>query len=245
MRHAYRVTVVFSLWLLVTGCGTSNNAPLDTAGSSGKETPEPANANLVSISVDGKASDWQNVQPVWEEGGAAGAGDFPDSIDVQQVYFCNDEAFLHVFLRVSPTIQTHFDDTAVGGELCDIFLDTDDDSATGCKDVDGFGYGKINGYDFKLWVPVGVSSSSDGIQPLVSYDLRRPDASGQFMHESVAASRSLEPDALIQHDTEGVEMSIPLKSLDVKAGSTIRLLFKESADPFDKKRYTEGTYVVQ
>ena len=206
MSLVSRMTVMISLWLTVTGCGTS---PVDSDGSEEHRTPEPAKANLVSISVDGLASDWQGVRPVWEEGGAPGAGDFPDSIDIQQVYFSNDETFLHIFLRISPTIQKRFDDSANSGELCDIFIDTDNDSTTGCKDVDGFEYGKINGYEFKLWVPVGVRASNEETQPLVSYDLKPADANGQFTFESVAASKSLEPDALIQHGDEGVEMSIP------------------------------------
>lgn len=245
MSLVSRMMALATLCVLVAGCGTSSTAPLADGGSSGAHAPESGIAGALPISVDGEASEWQDVDPVWEEGGAPGSGDFPDSIDIQQVYFSNDEAFLHVFLRASTTVQERFEDIGSSGELCDIFFDTDNNSATGCKDVDGFDYGKINGYEFRLWVPLGVQSGNEGIQPFVSYELMPTDESGQFMFDSVAASQSLEPNGLIQHGGEGVEMSIPLKSLGVKAGSTIRLLFKESVDPFDKQRYNEGTYTLQ
>ena len=180
MRLLSQMLALALLSPLIGGCGTSTTVPLTDGGSSADPAAERGNGGLLSISVDGKASEWQGVDPVWEEGGAAGPGDFPGSIDIQQVYFSNDQDLLHVFLRVSPTVQERFADRGSSGELCDIFFDTDNDQATGCKDVDGFDYGKINGYEFRLWVPLGVQSSSEASQPFVSYELQPVDTSGQF-----------------------------------------------------------------
>ena len=240
-----KTIVIASLWILAGGCGTSSRGPSVDGETRLDRASDSANAAPLSISLDGKASEWQGVDPVWEEGGASGTGDLPGSVDIQQVHFRNDEDFLYVFLRTSPTVQKRFADTGSSGELCDVFFDTDNDSATGCTDVDGFDYGKINGYDFRLWVPLGVQSGSEGSLPFVSYELQPADASGRFMFNAVIASQSVDSNALIQHGEEGVEMAIPLEPLGVKPGSTIRLLFKESVDPFDKQRYNEGTYIVQ
>jgi hypothetical protein len=64
-----------TLSVLVSGCGTSGTAPLADGGSSGAHAPESGIAGPLSISVDGEASEWQDVVPVWEEGGAPGPGD--------------------------------------------------------------------------------------------------------------------------------------------------------------------------
>ncbi|MDA1050410.1 MAG: hypothetical protein O3C40_08000 [Planctomycetota bacterium] len=254
MSHACR-NVVFTVCLIsfiAGGCGKTATSPSQAEQ---KQTPAGARQPLgttggdtasITVTLDGEANEWLGTPPVWEEAGAAGPGPFESDIDIKQVYMVNDKEHLYVCLRTNPSLQARYARAPGGGELCDLYFDTDNDAQTGCKDVDGFDFGQINGYEMKAWIPVGVYSGTDGDGPFVTYALLRADKNGDFtLSAPVESQSSQDPGALIAHGEDGVEMAIPLEVLGVDAGATVRLLLKEAADPFAKERYSEGTYTLR
>lgn len=237
--------------LMAGGCRTkaplSSEVEEQTATAVASQPPGGSDAAAPKeTKLDGMADKWEGVQPVWEEAGAAGRGPFASGIDIKQVYMVNDADRLYVYFRTTPSLRARYESSPESGELCDLYFDTDNDAETGCQDVDGFDFGKIRGYEIKAWIPVGVDSRTDGAGPFVAYDLLRADEDGDFaLSAPIDSQSSQEPDALIAHSDTGVEIAIPLKLLGVEAGATVRLLLKESADPFAKERYSEGTVTLR
>ena len=222
--------------LFCIGCGKRENpAPAETG--SGQQ------AGNKMFTIDGLGEDWSGVEPVWAEAGAVGRGKFGDGIDIKNVMMQNDENYLYIFLQCSPSIDKRFEVTKTSGHLCDIYFNTDNDKSTGCSKVEAFEYGKIDGYEFKLWVPVGIAAGVGGQTCFVSYDLITPDEKGKFGFDSVA-SQSSEASGFIQHGADGVEICLPLDKLKLKS-KTFGLLFQETADPFSAESFSEGSYTVK
>lgn len=261
MKVLSHALILAGLTALIFGCGSSKSTTSDSAPPTGVggpgdfpgsfegggfEQPSVENYDKLTKTIDGNASDWQDVEPVWEEGGAAGVGNNENGVDIKQVYFDNDEHFLYVFFRTTPTVQARFDKKPSSGYLGDIYFDTDNDPSTGCKGVSGHDYGDIDGYEFRLWVPLGIRSGSSGEQPFVNYRLRTVDeADGGFALSAIASSKSLDQQPLIAHGEEGVELAVPMKPMDLEPGANVRLLLMEAVTMFDKERYSEGSYSVK
>lgn len=247
-RHNVAFTVLL-ISIIAGGCGTRVQSPGEKKQATAVASQPPGitvGNSSNNVTLDGKADGWEGVPPVWEEAGAAGQGPFESGIDIKQVYLVNDAHHLYVFFRTTPSLRARYEKSPESGELCDLYFDTDNDAGTGCKDVDGFDFGKINGYELKAWIPVGIYTGTDGAEPFVTYDLLGADENGNFaLSASVESQSSREPDALIAHGDDGVEMAIPLERLGVDVGATIRVLLKEAADPFAKERYSEGVYTLR
>lgn len=140
------------------------------------ETPQTSVETSKSqylVNLDGKQDDWADVEPLWEEGGAEGPGAFAHHVDIKQVRFKNDNQYLYVLMRCSPTVVERFELKAAGGIICDLYFDIDDDSSTGSGKVAPFDSEKFKGFEVRVWVSIGVDASSKGTLPYVAYEIRK------------------------------------------------------------------------
>jgi hypothetical protein len=190
------------------------------------------------ITVNGDGGDWSGIEPLWQEAGGTGRGQFGDGIDVKQVRFSKDDEKLYVFLHCSPSVAERFAAKATSDELCDIYIDTDGDPSTGCMDVLGFEYGTISGYELKLWVPLGVrKATGEPESPFVACTIVKAQA-GEFELGGKDYDSANDP-SVISHGADGVELALPLEELGLTSGR-LRVLISESTHTFDKIGYSEG-----
>ena len=198
--------------------------------------------------LDGKADDWQDVGPLWDEAGLPGRGDF-NEIDIRQVRMANDEEYLYIFFHASPSVQQRFAKQQSSGGFCDLYFDSDGDPATGCEGVEGFGYGDIAGYEVRLWITLGTSMSwpSGKSEPFIVYEAQLPGEDGDFASgpEAFHQSNFGDEQGLIAHGPDGVELAVPLSRLGLAAGMTVRMLLAENAHTFQKAGYSERTFTLK
>jgi hypothetical protein len=190
-----------------------------------------------ALTLDGQADDWSKLKPALKEVGGKGRGQF-ENIDIKRAWLAHDGKRLLVFLETKPSFKAdHAEDASTHG-FCEIYFDTDNNPETGCEGVTGFGYGKINGYEVRAFMPMG----SSGDAPFATYTLMETNKEGEFGFDSAiegGEAHSTDEDAPIAHGKQGVEFAIPLKHLNVQPGDTVRVLLKEAAHSFDKKGYNE------
>lgn len=190
------------------------------------------------ITVNGEGGDWSGIEPLWQEAGGTGRGSFGTGIDVKQVRFAKDDEKLYVFLHCSPSVAVRSAAKATSGELCNIYLDTDGDPATGCSEVQAFEYGTISGYEVKLWVPLGVrKATGEPESPYVACTITKAQA-GKFKLDGIDYDSANDP-SVVNHGAGGVELALPLAQLGLTSGR-LRVLISESTHSFDKIGYSEG-----
>ena len=129
----------------------------------------------------------------------------------------------------------------------DIFLNTDSDIKTGCKDEYVAGFEKITGYDYKIWIPTGMGSKKGGAPyAFVSYDVYPTKDNGDgFSMSEVAEAKSQESPTLIQFSGKNIEFSIPLNVLGIKHGNEIEGVFQEFANVYRKEGNTFFSFVLK
>lgn len=199
------------------------------------------------VKIDGVASEWGDAEPLWVESGLQGRGDF-DGLDIKQAYFCSDAEYLYAFFCATPTVQERFNERPQSGGFCDLYFDTDNDSATGCSDVIGFKYGKISGYEIKLSVQLGQGLDLGSRQPFpfVVYTVQTFNGSGQSPPDGAQFTQdSHQEGALIAHGQDGIELAVPLKELGLRGGISVRVLLCEQSHVFEKGGYSEGVLILQ
>ncbi len=207
-----------------------------------RPTENAPSGSTLLFTLDGSIKDWIGQEPLWRETGVEGRGPFEESINIKQVFFKNDDKFLFVFMQLSPTIEERFKISGSGDIVGYLYLDTDNDPETGSSEVvkyAGFTEDKYRGYDVKVFLPVGVMSSSKGKTPCVAYEIRSLD-NAEFSHMSDFTQNSFSSQALIAHGKDGIEFALPLDKLGLQPPKTIRVLLAENAHFSKKEGYTIG-----
>lgn len=196
------------------------------------------------FTLDGSIKDWSGIEPIWNEGGAEGRGAFEHNVDIKQVYFKNDDRHLCVFMLCTPTIAERFKITTYSGDIGDLYFDIDNNPATGSGKVfesDEFKGEKYKGYEVKVWIPIGVFSSSGRSNPYASYEICLLE-NERFSAHGIYIQESLDKDNLIAHGPDGIELALPLDKLGIKALTTIRVLLKETSHFSEEEGYSVGSF---
>ena len=196
------------------------------------------------FTLDGSIKDWRDIEPLWNEGGAEGQGAFKHNVDIKQVYFKNDDRYLYVFMRITPTIEERFKISRYSGDIGDLYFDIDNDPATGSGKVfesDEFKGDKYRGYEVKVRIPIGVFSSSGRNNPYASYEIYLLE-DGNFSARGIYSQESLDENDLIAHGPDGVEFALPLDKLGIKTQTAIRILLKESSHFSEEEGYSVSSF---
>ncbi len=201
------------------------------------------------IVIDGLSKDWQGIKPIVKEIGSPldRSKQLSEKFDIKEFFITYDEANLYFLITVEPGVSEYFAKTQAGGYVGDIFLNTDSDVKTGCKDEYVAGNEKITGYDYKIWIPTGMSSKK-GSDPFafVSYEVCPPkDNRKGFSMSEVAEASSQESPTLIQFSGKNIEFSIPLKVLGIKPGLKIEGVFQEFANSYIEEGNTFFSFVLK
>lgn len=201
------------------------------------------------IVIDGLSKDWQGIKPIEKEIGKVldRSKQMSEKFDIKELYLAYDKANLYFLITVEPGVSEYFAKKQAGGYVGDIFLNTDADPKTGCKDYYLSGSDRITGYDYKIWIPTGMGSKKGGDPyAFVSYEVVPPKEDGDgFSMSEVAEASSQESPALIQFSGKNIEFSIPLKVLGIKHGKEIEGVFMEFASSFVEGGNTFFSFVLK
>ena len=181
-------------------------------------------ADELNLTIDGNKNDW-NSEPLVKEIGGTGRGSFDTDIDATQLYVNNDAKYLYLFFGTQPSFAKRYVKQKTTGAFCDVYIDIDNNPNSGCRNVIGFDFGKITGYEFKLWMPIGQYASPKENGTFAAYSLlgTRDDGDFSFL-EPIFEKKSFEDTEFISHGRDGVEMKVPLDILRIKIGDHINLL---------------------
>jgi hypothetical protein len=187
-----------------------------------------------SIEIDGSMNDWSAHTLLWDETGDAGLKPWPldDSIDIKEMYYANDTDFLYIFM--SCDVGSNFNKNPnSSGILAYIYIDSDNDTTTGATEIDDSGSNHVVGADIKIWIPIMVSGSIEGIQKGFDYRLSVFDKASQtFEMDSkfiVREESTLDSNSLISFSDVGVELAIPLKDIEKSIGDNFTFTMLEWA----------------
>jgi hypothetical protein len=201
------------------------------------------------IIIDGLSNDWEGLEPVVREIGLPldRSTQLMENFDVKEFFLAYDEANLYFLITIEPGVSDYFSKTQAGGYVGDIYLNSDSDLKTGCKDTYLSGYGNITGYDYRIWIPTGMGSTK-GSAPFafVSYEVcPTKDNRKGFSMSEVAEANSMESPTIIQFSGKYIEFSIPLKVLGIKHGLEIEGIFQEFANSSKKEGNTIFSFVLK
>lgn len=201
------------------------------------------------IVIDGLSKDWQGIKPIAKEIGKPldRSKQMSEKFDIKEFFLAYDKTNLYFLITVEPGVGEYFAKTQAGGYIGDIFLNTDADLKTGCKDYYLSGSDRITGHDYKIWIPSGMGSKK-GSDPyaFVSYEVVPPKENGKgFSMSEIAEASSQESPTFIQFSGNNIEFSIPLKVLAIKPGLKIEGVFQEFANSFIEGGNTFFSFVLK
>ncbi|WDI42610.1 hypothetical protein [Bremerella sp. P1] len=179
----------------------------------------------VGIRLGESKVSWQDVRPLWQEAGKVPDHPRPKSLDVKQVYATNTDERLHFFFRVRDTPPEIVQGS--GFKSFALFIDTDNDPATGSVDKDGL----REGYDLRLDVMTRTRFATEDrpqSRGLVLRLGRIPDGeSHTHLRGSLGEWYTGDDNAMIGYDDDGIEVALPLDMLGIERGQTLRLTIED------------------
>jgi hypothetical protein len=197
-------------------------------------------ANIYLFKLDGDFEDWSEIEPLWDEGGAEGRGALETNIDIKQVYFKNDDQYLYVFMKISPTLVERFQTEESSGIVGDLYFDTDNDPSTGGTYILMWDSEKYKGYEVRVWIPLGHQTWSGETTKYVGYELYMADGKS-FSGLGAYRQDTTREGSLIAHGPDGIEMALPLDKLGIQVPATVRVLLAEFCNDGEEEGYDVAT----
>ncbi len=243
----YLSAIILSLLLMVSfsACSKSEQAAdqaIDEAVSQAAvksvevEVGTEAAAKTYLFKLDGNFEDWGEIEPLWEEGGAEGRGALETNIDIKQVYFKNDNQYLYVFMKISPTLVERFQTEESSGIVGDLYFDTDNDPSTGGTYILMWDKEKYKGYEVRVWIPLGYQTWSGETTKYVGYEFYMAEGES-FSGLGIYEQNSHKKGSLIAHGPDGIEMALPLDKLGIQVPATVRVLLAETCNSGEEEGY--------
>ena len=207
---------------------------------------KPLNSFNKWFNLDGLPTEWSDEQIILKECGVAGEGVFK-AIDVKEIYLNNDENFFYFYFKMNKSIKDQFAKKG-GADFLDIYIDIDRNDKTGCKGVNGFDFGNINGYEYELRTSLVTKGHTEGLDFIVdSYYLNAlivaPEKDGIFFFDFLFEPDN--PEKYIHDSQEGVELALPIKSLNITKGDTVKFLFVERNNLLIQEGYNQIDYTLK
>jgi hypothetical protein len=195
-----------------------------------RQPPEIAAYHPTKYMIDGESSDWSSDKIFINEVGAL--SDSTSRVDLKQLYLDYDDSFLYLFIKCDPGLVTHFKKHPVSGILAYLYLDYDQDITTGADRIDHSGNEAILGTETRIWIPLGtaISLTSNETAFTVSFEVSQWNPhTGEFDSHFRADSKFSNCE-LVSYTDDGVEMAIPLESLNLSTGNSFDLICCEWAN---------------
>jgi hypothetical protein len=238
--NKYFSAVILSLFLMVSfsACSKSDQTAeqMSNEAVSQAEVETVKAANLYLFKLDGDFEDWGEIEPLWDEGGAEGHGALETNIDIKQVYLKNDDQYLYVFMKISPTLVERFQTEESTGIVGDLYFDTDNDPSTGGTYILMWDTEKYKGYEVRVWIPLGYQTWSGETTKYVGYEFYM--AKGEsFSGLGTYRQDTTREGSLIAHGPDGIEMALPMDKLGIQIPSTVRVLLAEFCNNGEEEGY--------
>jgi len=196
---------------------------------------EPVNKGTAGLKykMDGSFDEWVDYKIGWKETGAEGVRQ-PEDVDIKEFFYHNDDTYLYLFFKCRPTIQERYSKGAGSGIFSYLYVDSDSDKSTGASKNDDAGNAAMLGADIRIWVPIGVYSTSkaeEGTQKgcSVSYEMKRWNSATRDFTLDVRQEDS-HRGSLIGHGKDGVEMAFLLSDLKKRKGDQFDFICLEWAN---------------
>lgn len=202
-----------------------------------------AAAPAASFINDGKAGDWQAVEPVvtFPAGNQSATC---DDFGMQRISVADDSRHLYFFFETRPSIADCFSGSGRTCGLGEIFIDADNNPDTGDRGEQRYNYSRSPGYDYNLKLVIGQFFDFGGKpEPYVEYSLKSVRKDGTF--EPFGSGESTRKSSKqIAFGPDGVELAIALRDLQLAPGATIRLRFEDDARMYEEEGQSELLYRI-
>ena len=205
------------------------------------------------VAIDGDVDDWKPISPAIDSAQSP-ATEEKQEVDVSQLKVGSDDENLYLYFAATapPLTAIEGSEGGIAQGVFVVYLDTDGDITTGCKDLvlHGANGKKVSGFDLQLVVSVGRNAGSLGA-------LRAKD--GPFAKYETFASRngsfafrdrkrlnekySIYRNPLVALCPMGIELALPLETYQIKPGVKIRLLMHKMGS-MEHAVHSEGSYQV-
>ncbi len=205
------------------------------------------------VAIDGDVKDWEQIPPVIDSAQSP-AAEKKQELDVSQLKVVSDDENLYLYFAATapPLTAIEGSEGGIAVGVFTVYLDTDGDITTGCKDLDLLGANgrKVSGFDLQLVVSVGRNAGSLGALrakdgPFAKYETFAP-RNGSFsfsdrkrLHEKYSIYRN----SLVALCPMGIELALPLDTYQIKPGVKIRLLMHKMGS-MENAVYSEGFYQI-
>lgn len=205
------------------------------------------------ITIDGDVDDWKPIPPVVDSAQSP-ATEHKKEVDVSQLKVGNDDENLYLYLAATAPPLTAIEGSkgGIAQGVFVVYLDTDGDITTGCKDLDLLGANgrKVSGFDLQIVVSVGRNAGSLGALgakdgPFAKYETFAP-RNGSFVfrdRKRLNEKYSIYRKTLVALCPMGIELALPLDTYQIKPGLKIRLLMHKMGS-MENAVYSEGSYQI-
>lgn len=205
------------------------------------------------VAIDGDADDWKAIPPVIDSAQSP-AREEKQEVDVKQLKVGSDDENLYLYFAATAPPLTAIEGTegGIARGVFTVYLDTDGDITTGCKDLDLLGANgrKVSGFDLQLVVSVGRDAGSLGALrakdgPFAKYETFAP-RNGSFSfrdRKRLQEKYSIHRNSMVALCPMGIELALPLETYQIKPGAKIRLLMHKMGS-MEHAVYSEGSYKI-
>ena len=205
------------------------------------------------IAIDGDVDDWKPVPPVIDSAQSPAKKE-KQEVDVKQLKVGSDAENLYLYFAATAAPLTAIEGSkgGVAKGVFVVYLDTDGDITTGCKDLDLLGSNgrKVSGFDLQLVVSVGRNAGSLGALgakdgPFAKYETIAP-RNGSFAfrdRKRLEEKYSIYRNPLVALCPMGIELALPVDTYQIKSGVKIRLLMHKMGS-MEHAVYSEGSYQI-
>src|SRR6266511_2582687 len=192
---------------------------------------------LTKYKIDGSFGDWRQYKTAWLEEFEkksvivrnGGPMDDTGSVNITECCYSNDDHYLYLFLKFTPTIEQRYGGKHPAGFIAHLYVSDDSESNQNAD----YALGKAG---TEIYVPFGPYSNSKAgksdSNSLVSYTIRRRDTSTQEFSIKVRDESSRMPVPLINHGKDGVELALLLSDLGKTIGDKFYLMCQDNGFPF-------------
>lgn len=205
------------------------------------------------ITIDGDVDDWKPIPPLVDSAQTP-ATENKKEVDVSRLKVGNDDENLYLYIASTTPPLTAIEGSkgGIAQGVFTVYLDTDGDITTGCKDLvfpDANGR-KVSGFDLQLVVSVGRNAGSLGAMgakdgPFAKYETFAP-RNGSFSfrdRKRLNEKYSIYRKSLVALCPMGIELALPLDTYQIKPGVKIRVLIHKMGS-MENAVYSEGSYQI-
>jgi hypothetical protein len=135
-------------------------------------------------------------------------------IKVSHFYYDNDDKFLYIFFKLDRTLDQIYGKINAGFSFGCLYFDLDMNTNTGCTQHDQSGISTLPGSEVRIEILGGWFIKNGHHGRYISYEEAGWNPNTQRFDNDVRHEESLSPSPLIAFGKDGIELAIPLDTLN-------------------------------